>query len=102
VALGIIVGFVLVTILHFATVLKKISFSFYIRDYVKGAIIMTISAYLGYWLFEHILLGEHLVVRVLSAASGMSLAYIILLIIGGLVKKDDLKRIPIIRNLIPV
>ncbi|MDQ0975713.1 stage V sporulation protein B [Neobacillus niacini] len=102
VALGIIVGFVLVTILHFATVLKKISFSFYIRDYVKGAIIMTISAYLGYWLFEHILLGEHLVVRVLSAASGMSLAYIILLIIVGLIKKDDLKRIPIIRNLIPI
>ncbi|MFB3165803.1 stage V sporulation protein B [Neobacillus sp. 179-C4.2 HS] len=102
VALGIIVGFVLVTILHFATVLKKVSFSFYIRDYVKGAIIMTISAYLGYWLFEHILLGEHLVVRVLSAASGMSLAYIILLIIVGLIKKEDLKRIPIIRNLIPV
>lgn len=102
VALGIIVGFVLVTVLHFATVLKKISFSFYIRDYVKGAIIMTISAYLGYWLFEHILLGEHLVVRVLSAASGMSLAYIFLLIIAGLIKKEDLKRIPIIRNLIPV
>jgi stage V sporulation protein B len=102
VALGIIVGFVLVTILHFATVLKKVSFSFYIRDYVKGAIIMTISAYLGYWLFEHILLGEHLVVRVLSVASGMSLAYIILLIIVGLIKKEDLKRIPIIRNLIPV
>jgi stage V sporulation protein B len=102
VALGIIVGFVLVTVLHFATVLKKISFSFYIRDYVKGAIIMTISAYLGYWLFEHILLGEHLVVRVLSAASCMSLAYIILLIITGLINKDDLKRIPIIRNLIPV
>jgi stage V sporulation protein B len=63
---------------------------------------MTISAYLGYWLFEHILLGEHLVVRVLSAASCMSLAYIILLIITGLINKDDLKRIPIIRNLIPV
>jgi stage V sporulation protein B len=102
VALGIIVGFVLVTVLHFATVLKKISFSFYIRDYVKGTIIMGISAWLGYWQFEHILLGEHLVVRVLSAASGMSIAYIILLIIGGLIKKEDLKRIPIIRNLIPV
>ncbi len=56
VALGIMVGFVLVTILHFATVLKKISFSFYIRDYLKGFIVMGISAWLGYWLFEHILL----------------------------------------------
>ncbi len=36
VALGIMVGFVLVTILHFATVLKKISFSFIVLDYIKG------------------------------------------------------------------
>jgi stage V sporulation protein B len=102
VALGIIVGFVLVTVLHFATVLKKISFSFYIRDYLKGAIIMGISAWLGYWLFEHILLEEHLVIRVLSSASGMSIVYIFLLIIAGLIKKEELKRIPIIRNIIPV
>ena len=75
VALGIMVGFVLVTILHFATVLKKISFSFYICDYLKGFIIMGLSAWLGYWLFEHILLGGHLVIRVLTAIIGMSSAY---------------------------
>lgn len=99
VALGIMVGFVLVTILHFATVLKKISFSFYILDYLKGFIVMGISAWLGYWLFDHILLGEHLVIRVLTTIIGMSSAYIVMMIIVGLIKKDELLRIPFIRKL---
>jgi stage V sporulation protein B len=99
VALGIMVGFVLVTILHFATVLKKISFSFYILDYLKGFIVMGISAWLGYWLFEHILLGEHLVIRVLTSIIGMSSAYTVMMIIVGLIKKEELLRIPIIRKL---
>jgi stage V sporulation protein B len=98
-ALGIMVGFVLVTILHFATVLKKISFSFIIRDYVKTFIVMGASGWLGYWLMENILLNEHLTVRVLSSLAGMSISYIVLLILFGLLNQDDLKRIPFIRNL---
>ncbi|MEH7440455.1 stage V sporulation protein B [Neobacillus drentensis] len=93
-ALGIIVGFVLVTGLHFATVLKKVSFSFYIRDYVKGFIAMGVAAWCGYWLFENILLETHLVIRVANAAFSMTLSYSILLLIFGLIKKDELKRIP--------
>ena len=93
-ALGIIVGFVLVTGLHFATVLKKVSFSFYIRDYVKGFIAMGVAAWCGYWLFENILLETHLVIRVAFAAFSMTLSYSILLLIFGLIKKDELKRIP--------
>jgi stage V sporulation protein B len=98
-ALGIMVGFVLVTILHFATVLKKISFSFIIRDYVKTFIVMGASGWLGYWLMENILLNEPLTVRVLSSLAGMSISYIVLLILFGLLNQDDLKRIPFIRNL---
>jgi stage V sporulation protein B len=93
-ALGIIVGFVLVTGLHFATVLKKVSFSFYIRDYAKGFIAMGVAAWCGYWLFENILLETHLVIRVANAAFSMTLSYSILLLIFGLIKKDELKRIP--------
>lgn len=102
VALGIIVGFVLVTMLHFATVLKKISFSFHVTDYLKGAVIMGLSAWIGYWLYNHILLGEHLAIRVMSAAVSMSVIYIFLLILAGLIKKEELQRIPIIRNLIAI
>ena len=42
-ALGIITGFVLVTFLHFATVLKRISFSFYFREYMKAFIVIGVT-----------------------------------------------------------
>lgn len=93
-ALGIIVGFVIVTILHFATVLKKIAFSFYIRDYLKGFLIMGISGWAGYWLFENILLKEPLTIRVLTVITAMSISYLVMLFVFGLIKKDELKRIP--------
>jgi stage V sporulation protein B len=99
-ALGIIVGFVLVTVLHFATVLKKIAFTFYIREYLKAFIVMGASGWGGYWLFKHFLIKEHLAIRVLTSAIAMSLAYIVLLLLFGLIKKDDLKRIPIIKNFV--
>ncbi|MFJ5715500.1 stage V sporulation protein B [Neobacillus sp. NPDC093127] len=99
-ALGIIVGFVLVSILHFATVLKKVSFPFYIRDYLKGFLVMGASGWFGYWLFENILLNEHLLLRVLSSITGMGISYIVMLLLFGLIKKDELHRIPWIGKLL--
>ncbi|MFL6563038.1 MAG: stage V sporulation protein B, partial [Bacillus sp. (in: firmicutes)] len=99
VALGIMVGFVLVTILHFATVLKKISFSFYIRDYLKGFLVMAGTGWLGYWLFANTLLAEPLTIRVLFSLLAMSASYIVMIILIGLIRKDEIKRIPWLRNL---
>ncbi|MFF2447685.1 stage V sporulation protein B [Neobacillus sp. NPDC058068] len=98
-ALGIIVGFVLVTILHFATVLKKVTFPFYIGDYFKGFLVMGASGWLGYWLFENILLSEHLLVRVLTSITGMGISYLVMLLLFGLIKKDEIHRIPWIGKL---
>jgi stage V sporulation protein B len=98
VALGIMVGFVLVTILHFATVLKKISFTFYVRDYLKGSVIMALITWVGFWVYEHILIGEHLAIRIVTSITAISVSYVLLLIIIGLIKKDELKRIPFIRK----
>ncbi|PLS01272.1 stage V sporulation protein B [Neobacillus cucumis] len=100
-ALGIVVGFVLVTGLHFATVLKKVPFSFYIRDYLKGFLVMGLSGWLGYWLFEHFLLQGNLIIRVTTSALAMMLSYIVMLVVFGLIKKEEMKRIPWIGNLIP-
>jgi stage V sporulation protein B len=97
-ALGIIVGFVLVTILHFATVLKKISFSFMIFDYLKALFVMGVSGWFGYWFIENIFLKEHLTVRVITSIVGMSISYLILLVLFRLIKKDELNRIPWIRK----
>lgn len=99
-ALGIIVGFVLVTVLHFATVMKKVAFSFYIGEYLKGFLVMAASGWLGYWLFENILQDGGLTYRVLISMTGMSVSYLIMLILFGLLKKEELKRIPWIRNFI--
>ena len=93
-ALGIIVGFVLVTFLHLATVLKKVSFSFFILDYVKGFLVMAAAGWIGYWVFKHIFLDEWLVIRVFISLFIMTIAYAALLLMIGLIKKDDLKRIP--------
>ncbi|WP_442595175.1 stage V sporulation protein B [Neobacillus sp. D3-1R] len=93
-ALGIIVGFVLVTMLHFATVLKRISFTFYIRDYLKTFIVMFISGWSGYFTIEK-MNGEYSQVTiVLTALSLMALLYVVLLVGFGLVKSDEIKRIP--------
>ncbi|MGJ7912263.1 stage V sporulation protein B [Neobacillus sp. LXY-1] len=99
-ALGIIVGFVLVTVLHFATVLKKITFAIYVLDYAKGFLVMGISGWLGYWLFAHTLLHESLAIRVLSSSGVMGISYVILLYIFGLIRREELQRIPWIGKLL--
>jgi stage V sporulation protein B len=93
VALGIIVGFVLVTMLHFATVLKKISFTFYFRDYLKTFLVMGASAWVGYWVINHLPITSKLSI-VLTTTGSIGVTYVGLLIFLGLITRDELKRIP--------
>ncbi|MDP4164176.1 MAG: stage V sporulation protein B [Bacillota bacterium] len=93
-ALGIITGIVVVTVLHFATVLKIIPFSLHIFDYAKSFLVMGISGFAGYWQFEHTLVNEHLATRVLASTSGMCVSYFLLVIAFRLLKKDEIKLIP--------
>ncbi|MBY0123921.1 stage V sporulation protein B [Bacillus sp. S/N-304-OC-R1] len=94
VAMGILVGFVLVTLLHFATVLKAISFTFYIRDYLKTFIVMGISGWGGFWLLDVLNSQMSLVIRVLIISIAISIIYLILTFFLKLVKKDEIIRIP--------
>lgn len=93
-ALGIITGFVLVTLLHFATVLKKISFSFYVWEYVKCFVIILISGWAGYLFFGGVMLEEKLVIRVLTSSCIMSAIYFVLTLLFGLISKDELRYLP--------
>ncbi|EKN64616.1 stage V sporulation protein B [Neobacillus bataviensis LMG 21833] len=99
VAIGILVGFVLVTILHFATVLKKVTFSIYIRDYLIGFLVMGVSGWLGYWVFENTLINGHLAVRVITTVFAMAISYFLMLVVFRLIKKEELTRIPWIGKL---
>ncbi|KAB2338685.1 stage V sporulation protein B [Cytobacillus depressus] len=94
VAMGILVGFVLVTLLHFATVLKAISFTFYIRDYLKTFFVMGISGWAGYWLLKNLNSDVHLVVQVLLISMVITLIYFFLTLLLGLVHKEEINRIP--------
>lgn len=96
VAMGMLVGFVLVTLLHFATVLKTISFTFHVREYIKIFLVMGIAGISGYSLLQKMHDGIHVIVQILIISCIITLIYSSLIIILGLVTKDELKRIPII------
>ncbi|WP_449537103.1 stage V sporulation protein B [Ferdinandcohnia sp. Marseille-Q9671] len=95
-ALAIVIGMMLVTLLHFSTIVKVISYSFYIRDYVKSAVTMVLSGIGGHYFYSTILTDAGLTIRTLTAIFITSLIYIILLFIFKLLTKDEVKRIPFI------
>ncbi|MGN7177303.1 stage V sporulation protein B [Cytobacillus sp. SAFR-174] len=101
VAMGILTGTVLVTMLHFATVLKAISFTFFVRDYLKTFIAMIVSGGLGFWMLRDILASDmNTALRVILISAVITIVYIILLLILKLIRKNDLIRIPGIGKII--
>ncbi|WP_299087607.1 stage V sporulation protein B [uncultured Metabacillus sp.] len=106
VALAIVIGMVLVTLLHFATVLKVVPFTIYIRDYVKSGLTMVISGIVGYFFYENLVADSAMVIRLITAIGLTSMIYCFLLLMFNLVKKEELNRIPYIggylSNIIPI
>lgn len=94
VAIGLLVGFILVTLLHLATIIKTISFTFFIRDYGKTFFVMGITGWVGYWSLHHLLFIQSLSFKVLFVSFIMGLIYCLLILLLGLLHKDELNRIP--------
>ncbi|RLQ98322.1 stage V sporulation protein B [Falsibacillus albus] len=97
-ALGIVVGTLLVTLLHFSTVLKVIPFTIYVRDYLKFAIAICLAGACSYWIYQISFTGSPIVFRVLFGILFMSLLYTMLIWIFGLISKQDLKMLPFFRR----
>jgi stage V sporulation protein B len=95
-ALGIVFGFLVVTLLHFATVLKKISFSFYIWDYVLTFASMGISGWFGLWTYNYFKGDLPLSINVILSCVAISISYLLLVIIAGQIKKEEMIRVPFI------
>ncbi|MBT2694173.1 stage V sporulation protein B [Bacillus sp. ISL-55] len=93
VALGMVMGIVLITLLHFATMLKAVSFTFYIKDYIKMFALIILAGTLGFLLWDWLDESIGLTVKVLSSAALMSVLYIVLAIALGLIRKNELLRI---------
>jgi stage V sporulation protein B len=95
-SLAIVIGMMLVTSLHFATVMKVIPFTIYIRDYFKSGLTMIISGVSGFLVYENILIHSSFVLRLMIALCVTTIIYCILLLLLNLVERDEVKRIPYI------
>ncbi|MEI4829422.1 stage V sporulation protein B [Bacillus sp. FJAT-53711] len=98
VALAIAANIVTVTLLHYATVLKKITFTIYIKDYVYGLFAMIIAGGTGYYIHKHIIFSPSLGKQTLWEVLSTTTLYIFLLILFRLIRKEELLRLPIIRK----
>lgn len=99
VALAIAANIVTVTFLHYATVLKKITFTIYIKDYMYGLISIILAGTFGFYLHKHIVFSSSLGIQTLWEITLTTMLYTILLLMFGLIRKAELQRIPLIRKL---
>lgn len=93
-AIGIAVSTVLVTFLHFSTVLKVVPISIHLRSYLLSFIIAILSGYSGFYAYNHWFIHQRLTVQLLSSISVLLFTYLILMLGTGNIKKSDLKRVP--------
>jgi stage V sporulation protein B len=93
VALGMVMGIVLITLLHFATMLKAVSFTFYVKDYIKVLAVIILSGLLGFMLWDWLDQNLSLAVRILINAGTVSILYISLSVALGLIRRNELSKL---------
>ena len=99
-ALAIVIGFLLVTLLHFATLVKTISFTLNLRELSKVIFAMIITSMLAHWLWDHSFQTASLLFRTSILIIIAGVVYLILIILFGLIKKEEAARIPLLKHLI--
>lgn len=99
-ALAIVIGFLLVTLLHFATLVKTISFTLNIRDIFKVITAIVITGTLAHWLWDHSFTQTDLLPRTLVLIILSGFFYLLIISGMGLIKKEEASRIPLLRNFI--
>ena len=99
-ALGIAAGTVLVTMLHYATVLKRIQFTIYVLDYVKFAFVAVAAGWGGTILYGQLLVNLAPLLKLFTAITITALVYVILILALKLLTKSDLMKIPYLNKLI--
>ncbi|WP_245243549.1 stage V sporulation protein B, partial [Mesobacillus selenatarsenatis] len=93
VALGMVMGIVLITLLHFATMLKAVSFTFFVKDYLKVLAVIILSGSLGFMLWDWLAENLSLAIRILINAGTVSILYVLLSIALGLIRRNELSRL---------
>ncbi|MRX71392.1 stage V sporulation protein B [Bacillus lacus] len=95
-ALAIVIGMMLVTLLHLATVMKAVSVSIKLMDYIKSLLTMIISGTAGSYLYTLYFgkLGQ--ASGLLAAVAFTSALYLLLLLLFQLIDRKEAQRIPFI------
>jgi len=94
IALG--VGTVLVTVLHFISISRKIHIPFYWREYIVTGIIMCLTGYTGHLLFQRVFINFGLISNLLLTMTVMLLLFLIFLMLTGVLNKTEVEKIPIV------
>ncbi len=97
-ALAIVAGFMLVTLLHFATLVKTISFTLHVREVLKAIICILFSGWLAVIIYNHAFLNFSLLWKTLLSICVIGSTYVFLLMILGLIKKEEMRRVPVVGN----
>lgn len=95
-ALGFMINVVLVTLLHFATVVKAIGFTLIVRDFFKGLVCISATACLAFVLQNHAWLSAAMLPKTLVSLIIVTGSYMIFLFVSGLIQKEELEQIPVI------
>lgn len=99
-ALAIVINFLLVTFLHFATLVKTISFTINIREIAKVIFSIFITGMFASWFFETQLLQLNLPLKTMISIFLAGLCYVFFIILFGLIRREEALQIPILRNFI--
>jgi len=92
VALGMIVGFLLVTMLNYATILKVIPLTFYATYYFKVLFITLLTGWLGHELYTFFMGSSTLLISTLLTIVIMIVLFVSLLLLLKIISIQDIKR----------
>lgn len=95
-AIAVVIGFVLVTLLHFVSVIKTISFTIEIPMLLKTALVIVSTGFVGHFLYTSSLFSFGLLIDTLLAITICTLFYFVMAIGCKLITEDELKRIPVL------
>ncbi|WP_379965904.1 stage V sporulation protein B [Ectobacillus sp. sgz5001026] len=96
VALAIATGLLVVTFLHYATLLKKITFTIYARDYIYGMLAIFLAGVVGFSCNLYTF-SSSLGIQTLLSIVITSFVYATLLIVFRLIRKEELQRFSLLR-----
>lgn len=91
VALAICIGMLTTTLLHFATLLKNLHFTIYIKYYILTIFISIVSIILGTFQFQHFIFSHSLLLQTIYSIISLTILYFFLHIISGILKVRDIK-----------